>query len=260
MNDVLLEQIKRKVEQSKQQIGEEVDNVLKIIQRKDYVNIEQVTETKKFIKMLPDKSLEIQRLIKGVNDKIDVLDENFCPQEEEDMIKIWEAFARPMEIQMEQGDCIDHLEELSVKFQGDLSKMQFNLTEDIQKIQEEFESIQEYEQLSQHLEAFRRTDALDDKIDDAIGEAEKCNRWEKLFGQSETDFSGIKSVKEKFEPFSKLWELASQYNRLIVNWMEESIAELDGDELPRLIDEALGTLKFLKIKKFKEHPHTALIC
>ena len=40
MNDVLLEQIKRKVEQSKQQIGEEVDNVLKIIQRKDYVNIE----------------------------------------------------------------------------------------------------------------------------------------------------------------------------------------------------------------------------
>ena len=49
---------------------------------------------------------------------------------------------------MEQGDCIDHLEELSVKFQGDLSKMQFNLTDDIQKIQEEFESIQEYEQLS----------------------------------------------------------------------------------------------------------------
>jgi hypothetical protein len=34
--------------------------------------------------------------------------------------------------------------------------------------------------------------------------------------------------------------------------MEESISELDGEELPKLIDEALATLKFLKVRKFKE--------
>lgn len=42
---------------------------------------------------------------------------------------------------MEQGDCIEHLEDLSTRFQSDLSRMQYSLQEEIQKIQEEFESI-----------------------------------------------------------------------------------------------------------------------
>ena len=59
MNKVLLEQIKRKVEDSKKMIGTEVDNVLSIIKKQDYKNIEEVTETRKFIKDLPDKMLNI---------------------------------------------------------------------------------------------------------------------------------------------------------------------------------------------------------
>ena len=57
LNKVLLEEIKKKVEASKQQIGEEVDNILKIIckPKKTYVNIEEVIETKAFLKKLPDK-------------------------------------------------------------------------------------------------------------------------------------------------------------------------------------------------------------
>lgn len=41
------------------QIGEEVDNVLKIVRKQNYKNIEEVTDTKSFIKKLPDKQLEI---------------------------------------------------------------------------------------------------------------------------------------------------------------------------------------------------------
>ena len=50
LNRILLEQIKKKVEASKQLIGEEVDNVLQVIRRHSYKNIEEVTETKKFVK------------------------------------------------------------------------------------------------------------------------------------------------------------------------------------------------------------------
>ena len=41
--------------------------MLRIVKKQDYRNIEEVTETKQFIKDLPDKMLEIQRLITGVN-------------------------------------------------------------------------------------------------------------------------------------------------------------------------------------------------
>ena len=44
---------------------------------------------------------------------------------------MWAAFARPMEIQEEQGDCQERLEELSGEFQIDLRKMQEKLSVDI---------------------------------------------------------------------------------------------------------------------------------
>ena len=58
-----------------------------------------------------------------MTDKLDVLDENLFRQAEEDMIQTWESFARPMEIQEQQGDCIDHLEDLSTKYSHELTRM-----------------------------------------------------------------------------------------------------------------------------------------
>ena len=60
-----------------------------------------------------------------------------------------------------------------------------------------------------------------------------------LFGQAETDFSGIKIIKESFEPYNKLWQLATQYYNRIGNWMNGEVAELDGEALPKEVDEAI---------------------
>ena len=83
-----------------------------------------------------------------------------------------------MEIQEEQGDCVGRLEELSNQFQGDLRTMQAQLNVDIGEIQQEFESIQEYEELNQHLEAGKRTERLEERILETLHEAKVCNRRE----------------------------------------------------------------------------------
>lgn len=165
-----------------------------------------------------------------------------------------------MEVKEVEGDCHETLEELSNDFQVHLREMQSKLNLDIQEIQQDFEVIIEYEALNQHLDASRKTEKLGDRIDETIKIANICNRREKLFGQPETDFSGIKIVQEKFEPFHRLWQLASQYYSNISNWMEGEIFHLDGDALPKTIDEAIQTLKYLKTKHFKDYPYTAQIC
>ena len=63
-----------------------------------------------------------------------MLDENLFRLEEPEIVSIWEAFARPREIQEEQGDCIERLDELSLDFHGDLRRMQDKLAIDIQEI------------------------------------------------------------------------------------------------------------------------------
>ena len=87
-----------------------------------------------------------------------------------------------MEITEEQGDCVQLLEDLSNTFQGDLRIMQTRLIQEIQEIQQEFESIIEYEELSQNLEAGRRTEMLEERISETIHEAKVCNHREMLFG------------------------------------------------------------------------------
>lgn len=42
--------------------------------------------------------------------------------------------------------------------------------------------------------------------------------------------------------------------------MNGEVAELDGDTLPKDIDEAIQTLKYLKTRNFKEYPYTMQIC
>ena len=60
--------------------------------------------------------LEIQRLIKGVNDKVDVLDENNFGLQKDEIEDLWECFAKPIKITEHQGECIEHLEDLSSDF------------------------------------------------------------------------------------------------------------------------------------------------
>ena len=42
--------------------------------------------------------------------------------------------------------------------------------------------------------------------------------------------------------------------------MNGEVAELDGEALPKEVDEAIQALKYLKTKHFKEYPFTAQIC
>lgn len=81
-----------------------------------------------------------------------------------------------------------------------------------------------------------------------------------LFGLAETDFSEIKSIKEEFEPFNRLWQLATQYHNRIQNWMNGEVADLDGEALPKEVDEAGQALKYLGAKLRKDHPIAAAIC
>ena len=123
-----------------------------------------------------------------------MLDEFNFELTEQEVVQIWESFARPMEIQDKQDDCIENLDELTSDFQLDLREMQTKLNQDIEEIEKEFEDLKLYEYLNQHLEASRKTEKLGDRIDETIKIANICNRREKLFGQLETDFSGMKTV------------------------------------------------------------------
>ena len=77
LDQVLFTQIKRKIVASTHQIESTVEDVLKVIRNENFKNIEQVTETREFVKNLKDKQhQEIAALRKDVREKIDLLERN----------------------------------------------------------------------------------------------------------------------------------------------------------------------------------------
>ena len=259
-HNMLLGLIKKKVEQSKTQIEEEVDKVMEQVTREKYDNIEEVTEARAFIKKLPDKEIAINRIITSVKAQLNVLEENLFQLKDSEVEDMYRSFARPVEINQTKNDCIELLDNFAGDFQVELRRMQDKLTIDIQEIQQTFEQIQDYEELKDYQKAGRESEQLDEKIYQTIAETEVCNKREGLYGLTKTDFGGIKIVRDKFDPFNRMWTLATNYHNGIQNWMGGAMDELDGDVLPREIDEAIQTLKVLKTRHFKEFPYTANIC
>lgn len=210
-----------------------------------------MTDAKQFIRRLPDKMLEIDRLIKGVKDKMEVLDENLYYLEGQEMSDIWDTFARPREIQEEQGDCIELLDDQTGVFKEELLKQQQKLNFDIMEIDKEFQSIKDYKELvGCWMEASRRTEQLYTRIDETIREVKQCNSREGLFGMATTDFSDIKVINEKFNPFLRLWTLAQRYYNGLPKWIDEPIENVDLD-VPQTVDEAISELRYLQKKYFK---------
>ena len=247
------------MDQSKQ-LEDEVDSILKIVAKESFDNIEEVDSTKKFVNKLSDKSDMLRNIIRDINSKTNFLDANQSQLNEEQNDQMWKSFAKPGEIELVKGDCLDKLEFFTNKYAEELKIMQDHLSRDIKQLDNDFDTICKFEELAQYEEYYKKADETDTKLFEVQNNADICNRREGLFGQIKSDFSSIKKILENFNPHLELWTLARDYFRNKSQWMEGPIADLDGEQLPRDIYDA--TKKLVKLQKgpFKDSVYTSQIC
>jgi hypothetical protein len=103
---------------------------------------------------------------------------------EEQIDTMWKAFAKPQEILYVQGDCLERLDVFTVKYAEELKEMQISLSKKIRQIARDVEEIADFEELPK-LEVekrFKKCDDTENKLYEAKGLAEVCNRRETLFG------------------------------------------------------------------------------
>jgi hypothetical protein len=174
--------IKRKIAKNNTQIEEEVEGVLNIIKHQTvYRDIEHVTETKLYVKNLPDKMLEIRALIKDAMSKMTLLEKYQRSLTKEEMTNTWFSISKPLSIFEAQGDCIELLEIFSDRFAADLKVMYVTLAEEIKSIEFEFETVTSYESLQLYERAVNKCDQIYDRLDSAIATSQVVNRREKIY-------------------------------------------------------------------------------
>ena len=95
LDEVLFTQIKRKIVASTQKIEATVQDVLAVIRNENIKDIEQVTETREFVRNLKtNEHQQIADLRKDVREKIDLLEKNLHYQKEEEIEATWISFSK----------------------------------------------------------------------------------------------------------------------------------------------------------------------
>jgi len=245
LQETLFECLTAKVMEQSKQLEKEVDKILEVVQKQHFENIEEVDQTRKFVLKIQDKFDMLRVIVRDINKKTDFLDANQSRMSEDQIRTMWESFAKPADILYVQSDCLERLDQFTLKYADELKLMQDDLSKIIAQITHDFEDIANYEDLHLYEQIYKKCEETDNKLYDAQRISEICNRREALFGQAKSDFSSIRKLQDNFNPHLELWTLAKDYFRNKSQWMSGPIAELDGEQLPRDILEA--SKKLLKL-------------
>lgn len=225
-----------------------MEGVLKIIKHQTtYRDIEHVTETKQYVKNLPDKMLQIRALIKDAMSKMTLLEKYQRSLTKEEMANTWFSISKPLSIFEAQGDCIELLEIFSDRFAVDLNEMRATLANEVKSIESEFETVSRYESIQIYERAVNKCDQIYDRLDSAIATSQVVNRREKIYNQPPTEYTKIHEIKRSFLPLNSLWNYARDYFYKINLWMNGPISDIDRDKMPNEITLACrGLLKLAK--------------
>ena len=121
-------------------------------------------------------------IVRDINKKTDFLDANCSRMSEEQIRDMWESFGKPAEILYFQSDCLERLDQFTLKYADELKIMQEDHSKMITQISLDFEEITNYEDLANYEQIYKKCEETDNKLYDAQRIAEICNRREVLFG------------------------------------------------------------------------------
>ena len=83
----------------------------------------------------------------------------------------------------------------------------------------------------------------------ADDDARLYNARESLFGKPVTDYSQLKDIQKKFEPYGNMWESVDSWLKQHKAWLEGPFSELDAEAVEASAQTILRTLKKCE-KKF----------
>ena len=82
-----------------------------------------------------------------------------------------------------------------------------------------------------------KVDKIEEEETKLTLEGEEINAEEDRLGQGLNDFVNLTEAKKTFTPFNKLWRLASSYSRAQQRWRRGPVAQLDAEEVERILSE-----------------------
>ncbi|PAA45958.1 hypothetical protein BOX15_Mlig009546g7, partial [Macrostomum lignano] len=215
--------------------------------------IEDLSETREWMKTIPDKLDEHQENIDLAMADYDLIEEFYYNLSQEDFNARYTAMSWPNKIvkQMEQVEkTMEEAEERFRKLQvGDTST--FN--DRLDSLTMSVASLSTYTDIGKAHEVANEVRRIAKQLKDAGQDAQKYNNRERLFGMPVTDYSKLAKLNKDFEPYRAMWIAVSDWIRMHESVMADPLHTIDAENVSNQVNEA-GRIMHKSVRIFQEFP------
>lgn len=217
-------------------------------------NIEELTETKKYIAEIPVAIAKLREEINQAMDVYNILDDFNFEFSGGDLDQKWTLFGAPQKI-------IGVIEAQSQV----LEKQREAFVKGMETEQEEFEETLDnlaitvggfaaFDDLNRFEEIAVDVESVNQRIQDCIEQSRLYNQREFLVGKEQKDYSRLQQMSKDFQPYSNLWLTTRTWHKSHNGWLNDSWEKLNANDLDTVFENCnkimSQVLRFFRDKEF----------
>ncbi|XP_065895241.1 dynein axonemal heavy chain 1-like isoform X2 [Dysidea avara] len=216
-------------------------------------SIEELTEQREYITTIPEKVTENQVLIDLVMQEYDLVEDYYYPLSDEEFDNRWTTLGWPRKIQEQSENCTKQLEQDEERFQKNLSNDQATFEDRLDSLEMVVAGFSGHTDLTKAAEISNDVRRVVKNLKECQDLSLLYNQRERLFNMNVTQYDKVAKLTKDFEPYKNLWMTAADWLRWHESWMNDSLANIDPEQLAANVNNAFRTIHKCT-KHFKDIP------
>lgn len=205
-------------------------------------NIDELTETKKFISEIGVQIEKLKREIDEAMKVYTILDEFNVELTSLEFNNKWELFKAPKNVQKvieTQNEVLNKLKEQMLKSM-ELEQEEFDET--LENLTSMIGGFGANDNMDKFIEYAQNVDNIDAKLQESEELARMYNQREFLVGKEIRDYTKLAQMKKDFQPYANLWRTIRTWHESHQNWLKCDWEKLDAAELENTFENCLKTI------------------
>ncbi|XP_052132921.1 dynein axonemal heavy chain 1, partial [Frankliniella occidentalis] len=248
----LLQMYARRLRTQLDIVLDEYSEIMKKIVGKP-MSMEHVMETKEFMESAPYLIRAQEEVTRRLLFEYEVLDHFWFSLSDSDFSAKWEAVGWPLKLSRTMDNAAENLREETEKFLslhlGDESAHR----EQIEYLTERVVHLQGESNFDKVHELAIEIGRIWKLMKEAQEQGVVLNRRQKLFDLPVTPYDDLNRLVKEFQPYRDLWITASEWVQAHEIWVDNPLANVDGDSVEHIISDAYKTMTKLT-RTFAELP------
>ncbi|PVD29059.1 hypothetical protein C0Q70_11656 [Pomacea canaliculata] len=253
LSNAVLELLARQLRKQADDACEEFKNISRKLYEKPNC-VEELSEMREWMKIIPDKLKEHQELIDKAMQDYELIEEFYYNLSTDDFNAKWTAVGWPHKIERQMEQTHIQLNDDEERFHKLQLSDQSSFEDRLDTLQMVVAGMAAHTDITKATEIANEMRRVNKQLRDAQGLAVTYNNRERLFGMPVTNYDRLAKLAKDFEPYRNLWITVDQWKQSHQTWLHDPLMNINAEELERTVMEAYKTMH-KSVKIFSEIPN-----